>query len=751
MSAFIKTAERLHTRGWAIHWLKPRSKAPVESGWTSGERDTFESLLFKYAKGMNVGVRLGHASKVDGGFLAVIDCDVKSTAEKHEREMLAKLADLGVDRALMVVSGRGNGSRHYYVRTKTPAQPMRFSQSSEKVRVLMPSVKKYTPAEEKAFTAAELEEGWRLRPAWEISIMGEGQQVVLPPSTHPDSGRSYEWEDETADIPWFTPLAATRGPESAKVELRGFKPVEVDLIGSGLTSRVVDMIVRGDGVTDRSASLMTACRAMLKERFTDDEILSVLTDPENYLASAALERRGGSRKSAAEWIATSTLAKAKHSVSAVGDFEAVPMEESDELSDEAAEAQVEELCTTDWKMKIDRAKSGLPHPSFRNAYIIVKGEGGAGSLLKNEFTNADVYGADTPWGGKKGAELRDIDTVRIKAFLAEKYRVEPRDGLIMDACKKVGDENKFHPVQDFLSGLEWDGVERLDGWLKHYMNAKGPEPYLSEVSRKTLVGMVARVKDPGCLFAQVLIMEGAQGCGKSSAVRILSQPWFSDAPFVIGDKDTVLLIHTAWVFEIGELSSTRQAEVEKLKAFISQRVDRIRPPYGRRPEDFKRQSIFIGTTNNDDYLKDISGNRRFWPVKVGRCRFAELEHDRDQLLAEALFMWGLGENINELSPEADAQAYGEQELRVAEDSWVEIIRDALTDPATTLDPEKFTMSEMFSDRGPLWRAKDDKANQNRAAGCFKVLGYHRVRESNEKGRFYYWVRRHPLPAPKGVK
>jgi hypothetical protein len=184
-------AKRLYDLGFAIHWLHPKSKRPVESGWTQGPRKPWNYLKETYYKGLNVGVRLGAPSKVNGKFLAVIDVDVKSQAENHRKEVNEGLGRLVKTHTLPeVISGRGNGSRHYYILTDKPLKPFLALQAKELVKVPMPSAAKPSKRDREGLTPEEIAEGLRLRPAWEIGVMGDGQQVVLPPSIHPGLGQT---------------------------------------------------------------------------------------------------------------------------------------------------------------------------------------------------------------------------------------------------------------------------------------------------------------------------------------------------------------------------------------------------------------------------------------------------------------------------------------------------------------------------------------------------------------------------------
>ena len=353
----IHEGKRLYKLGCAIHWLRANSKRPLEKGWTRGPRKKWQELEDTYRYGFNMGVRLGTPSKFkDGTYLGVIDCDVKSSDEKHLAQLLEVLKrDLPKEvlKAPTVASGRGNGSRHIYIRTKEPLATMRFTQSSEKVRVHMPSVDA-TKWEKAELTRDEIEEGIRMRPAFEISIMGDGSQVVLPPSIHPDTGQAYEWVkrlERFTDIPLVPLEGVARSNKKSDAPAQDFELVEVDLVSSKLPDSTVNLIMSGEGCQDRSAALFTVGLAMVKEGFTDNEILSVLTDPELYLGQCAYEHvQSSSRKRAAEWVRKYTLTKVRHELSAENLF--AETVETKELGGKDTAKQEKELLNRDWHYKI---------------------------------------------------------------------------------------------------------------------------------------------------------------------------------------------------------------------------------------------------------------------------------------------------------------------------------------------------------------------------------------------------------------
>ncbi len=324
----LAEAKRLHALGFAILWLHPKSKRPTESGWTTGPRKEWAELKGSYKKGMNLGVRLGEPSKIGREYLAVVDVDIKSTDPKHKTEVARALREfIQPGTTPVVLSGRGNSSRHYYFISPKPVTPHKYKQSPDVVKVAMPSVKP-SKKELAGLTPEEIAHGYRLRPAWEIAVMGDGQQVVLPPSVHPDSGRAYAWQTGIGEVKpaklaaelMFTPVEepseividkAAKGP--VVKEPFTFTPIAVNLSKVKVSEKIKAMIADGTGVEDRSAILPMVSRALYGAGLTQGEVLSVLTDPETFLGRVGYDHAGGTknRARAAYWVW-------KYTVKAVG-------------------------------------------------------------------------------------------------------------------------------------------------------------------------------------------------------------------------------------------------------------------------------------------------------------------------------------------------------------------------------------------------------------------------------------------------
>jgi hypothetical protein len=257
-----------------------------------------------------------------------------------------------------------------------------------------------------------------------------------------------------------------------------------------------------------------------------------------------------------------------------------------------------------------------------------------------------------------------------------------------DACEAIARARPhYHPVVEYLTGLKWDGEERIDTWLSDYLGVKDT-PYSRQVGRKWLIQAVKRVLEPGCQADYTIVFEGLQGKKKSTALRILAvrDEWFTDDITDIGSKDAAIQLVGKWIVELSELDAMRRArEVTTVKAWLTRRIDHYRPPYGRRAEDFPRHCVFAATTNKEDWLADDTGGRRFWPVKATKADIEGLLSVRDQLCAEAMFYYGENEP-SYLSEEMEAVASEEQEARQeADDDWTDLIREWILNPRA-LDP-----------------------------------------------------------------
>jgi predicted P-loop ATPase len=273
----------------------------------------------------------------------------------------------------------------------------------------------------------------------------------------------------------------------------------------------------------------------------------------------------------------------------------------------------------------------------------------------------------------KPRPVTDADVTAVQTWLQWKGFRKLGSGATHEAVNKHARDHAFHPVRDYLDRLCWDGKPRLATWLHDHLGAEQNE-YTEEIGTLFLIGMVARVLQPGCKLDYMLILEGSQGTTRSTVCAILAGEYFSDHLPPIKGKECSQHLRGKWLIEVAELRAQSGASVDEFKEFLSRQVERYRPPWGKKEVHEPRQCVFIATTNKDIYLHDETGNRRFWPVKAGEINLDMLRHDRDQLFAEAVSLYRGGVHW---WPDADFEQRciaGEQETRFETDAWEPLIK-----------------------------------------------------------------------------
>jgi putative DNA primase/helicase len=321
----------------------------------------------------------------------------------------------------------------------------------------------------------------------------------------------------------------------------------------------------------------------------------------------------------------------------------------------------------DWQSGL--AKKGREAPIVgdeRNVLAALRSAPELRGLVRyDEFALSVELTRSPPWRHcELGERWTEDDDTQLMAFLQAADIAVRGKSVVADCVSVVAKDCRVHPVREYLHSVSWDGSPRLDSWLTMYLGAE-PSDYVSGIGRKWLVSAVARVERPGCQADHVLVLEARQGAGKSTAARILAVrlDWFADNVGDLGNKDSMLQLAGKWIIELSELAAIRRAELEQVKGYISRTQDTFRPPYGRRAVTIPRQCVFIGSTNEREYLRDRTGNRRYWPVPCGRIDLEALYRDRDQLWAEARAMFEAGEQWH-LTGALAAVAACEQDGRV---------------------------------------------------------------------------------------
>ncbi len=326
-----------------------------------------------------------------------------------------------------------------------------------------------------------------------------------------------------------------------------------------------------------------------------------------------------------------------------------------------------------------------------------------GTLAFDEFSKRVILVKALPWHKDKHItpyqEWSPHDSIKFRYYLNTKGFDAPLK-LIDEAVVSTALNNSYHPVKKYMSALIWDGTSRLSTWLIKYCGVED-NLYTREVGKIALMQMIKRVYQPGCKADYVLVLEGEQGKKKSEVFRVLAQPWFAEFPCDPHSKDTVDMMQGKLIIEFAEMTITRKSDIDALKAFITRQTDRVRFAYAAKPVDVHRQCVFMGTMNPDatnEYFGDTTGNRRFFPVRVGVINVESLQTDRDQLIAEAvqLVMKGVASWIVDDSILRMAET--EQEARQYTDPWTGQIEEFL-------ELDEIAVKHKFTTSKDIWTSQ----------------------------------------------
>jgi len=322
--------------------------------------------------------------------------------------------------------------------------------------------------------------------------------------------------------------------------------------------------------------------------------------------------------------------------------------------------------TANWigKLKLSAA-TGQPSKTVDNVLIILNNDPLLkGKLAFDEFANRGLSLGALPWNDiDRTRDWTDLDDRGLGHYIEKVYNITGKD-RVFDAAALCAHQHRFNDVKKYLESLSWDGVKRLDTLLTDYLGAED-NVYTRAVARKSLAAAVARVMVPGCKYDFMPIFAGPQGIGKSTFLRLLGKDWYSDSLSTFEGKEASEMIQGIWINEVGELNGLSKSETNSVKQFLSKTDDVFREAYGRRTGRFPRRCVFFGTTNDSEFLRDRTGNRRFWPVDLGfveatKSVFTDMEAEVDQIWAEAVVAWRLGERLY-LTGEAEKIAQEQQE------------------------------------------------------------------------------------------
>lgn len=364
-----------------------------------------------------------------------------------------------------------------------------------------------------------------------------------------------------------------------------------------------------------------------------------------------------------------------------------------------------------------------------------------GVVSQNERTGNIVFRRPPPWLSEatewEEPQLFDADLTLLSSwFETSEYAMlgSPKGEAMWSAIQTVARENAYDPVRIYLQGLKWDGVPRLDAMLHAYFAADGDNEargaYVQSVGSMWMIGAVARTFQPGCKVDTVLVLKGPQGVLKSTAFRVLAgDKYFCDDAVDITNKDSWMRLHSSFIAELGEMDSFNRSEVTAMKAFVTRQMDKFREPYARVAVEHLRRFVFCATTNDDEFFKDVTGNRRFWVVATkdgGKIDIVRLTADRDQLWAEAVQRYKAGEQWWMSKDDLIAQAKEEQAAYVTTDVWDAEVQE-YAELLLLTRAEKFVRVTEILEKLGKRTAERTNADKLRVVATLKRLGFERKR------------------------
>lgn len=420
------------------------------------------------------------------------------------------------------------------------------------------------------------------------------------------------------------------------------------------------------------------------------------------------------------------------------DFDALPVETPKKDKGDA-----------EWARKLTLDSSGNIEITISNFILIMQNDPNLkGKIALNEFAMRIIRRGSTPWNKTRHEDdfWTDRDDSGIREYIERIYKLYNR-GKMDDAILNVGQLNAFHPVREYIETLEWDGKKRLETLFHTFLGAEDSDINRT-VTRKSFTAGVARVMKPGIKFDYMTVLYGPQGVGKSAILKTMAGDWFSDSLTKVEGKEAYEALQGVWIVEMGELAATKRAENESIKQFISKQHDRFRVAYGKHTEDFPRQCVFFGTSNDETFLKDTTGNRRFWPITVAKVKperhWSSLTQEEiDQIWAEAKYYYEQGENL--FLDDADEAVMKEiQASHTEENPWEALIREYLNHYI----PRDWSKMSLVDRRAHLETSKDDPIYKEQVAeGSFIPRQYTSAIElwvealGNEKSKFKNYEQR----------
>lgn len=396
--------------------------------------------------------------------------------------------------------------------------------------------------------------------------------------------------------------------------------------------------------------------------------------------------------------------------------------------------RMEHIVDNKWMNELACDARGKILCTMPNIAIILRNDDNLKNIAFNEMKECIDTTGEVPWN-RSGKGWKQTDLACFEMYLEQKY-----DLYAPAKCKEalyavLSSERQYHPVKQYLGALVWDGKERVDTLLIEYLGAEDTE-YVRMVTRKTMIAAIARIYQPGIKYDTILVLCGAQGIGKSTLFSKLGGEWYSDSMTIadMKDKTAAEKLQGTWIMELSELAGLKKVDVETVKSFLSRTDDQYRVPYGVYVESHPRRSIMVATTNTTDgFLRDITGNRRFWPVLVtgkGRDKAWNLSpKEIDQIWAEAMIKYHEGEKLY-LDQNVEGEADMQQRMAMESDPRQGLIGEYLEAESKN----KICLMELWCECLGKERQDMRRSDAFELEGILKKIGGWKVYEGNSTGK-----------------
>ena len=331
-------------------------------------------------------------------------------------------------------------------------------------------------------------------------------------------------------------------------------------------------------------------------------------------------------------------------------------------------------------------------------------------------------------------DYKDSDDTRISLWVSRAYGLEFSENYVSHVVQLIGEERARNPLLEWLDTMEWDGIPRIHNWITEATDCENDD-LNRKMGEKWLIQAIARAYSPGCKADCVLILAGAQGAGKSTLFRELATDrFFADTPLDIGSANSYSQIQRAWIYEVAELDSVRRSANSATKAFLSAQEDTYRPAYGRHAVTVKRHVVFAGTTNESQFINDMTGSRRYWPIRCNEVDLEYVKEHRDQLWAEAIVAFHAGDTWW-LDRDMDKKRHNESHIFRQDDPWMGPIDSFLRTQVGAVTTQMIMEEGLKIERGRM-----NRRDEMRVSDILVELGYEKKRMRVNGTRKYVWTK-----------